>query len=233
MKTLSEMIKLYSSCKISVREFLEWRKRWRANKNTRAKALSDHNRRANEREKRMKPVKSSWRIGRQIFWEEPDVDDDLQVNYYTIHEGNEWGNWCVHATRTPANKHEASLYGDGPCKVEVSYTAGVTAKNRNKLFSPLLEWHREDPKYLVSHMRYYAQEAPDSHIHSQRWRQALAALGVVDAKVGKAGGRLIYPLNPPMTLAEAQGYADKGWGRWYPVVRVMKRLESEQRRQNK
>lgn len=226
MKTLSEMIKLYSSGKISVRKFLEWRKRWLANKNTRAKAISYHNRQANERETRMLPVKRAWRIGRQIFWEAPDHDSDLQINYYTIHEANELGNWCVHATRTPANKHEASLYGDGPCKIEISYTAGVSAKNRHKLFSELLEWHREDPKYLVSHMRYYAQE-PHGATHQDRWKRALAGLGIVDAKVGKAGGHLIHPLNPPMPVNEAQQYMNWGWRRWDPVVRVMRRLKRE------
>ena len=225
MKTLSEMIKLYSSGKISVREFLEWRKRWLANKNTRAKAISYHNRRANERETRMLPVKRAWRIGRQIFWEEPDHDADLQINYYTIHESTEGGHWYVHAPRTPANKHEASLYGDGPCKIEVSYTAGVTAKNRNKLFSRLLRHTPGDPKYLVSHMRYFAQEHGKGTNHEQRWRRALGALGVVDAKPGKAGGYLIYPWKRPMSLSEAEEYAGMGWTRWDPVVRVMKRLK--------
>ena len=227
MKTLSEMIKLYSSGKISVREFLEWRKRWLAGPKTRAKAVSDHIRRANERETRMKPVKRAWRIGRQIFWEAPDCDPDLQVNYYTIHECNEYGHWYVHATRTPAQRHEASLYGDGPCKIEVCYTAGVSAKNRNKLFSRLLRHAPGDPKYLVSHMRYFAQEHGRGTNHEKRWCRALSALGVINAKPGKAGGYLIYPMKRPvMELREAQDYANRGWTRWDPVVRVMERLKN-------
>lgn len=226
MKTLSEMIKEYSAGRISVAEFLAWRRRWLAGPKTRATAVSEHKRKAQEREKRMKPVKRAWRIGRQIFWAPPEVESDLQVNYYTIHESTPGGHWYVHATRTPAYHHEASLYGDGPCKIEVCYTAGVSAKNRHKLFSRLLVAHPADPPYLVSHVRYYAQE-PKGRGHQDRWRRALAGLGVVDAKVGKAGGRLIHPLKPPMNCGEAQGYARRGWTRWAPVARVMERLADQ------
>ena len=68
---------------------------------------------------------------------------------------------------------------------------------------------------LLSDVQGYAGESrPNSPDHVPRWRRVLAAFGESNS----------YD-NNPMTASEAQTYADKGWGRWVPVVTALKCLE--------
>ena len=68
---------------------------------------------------------------------------------------------------------------------------------------------------LVALVRGYAAETHHGPEHVERWRRVLVAFGVED-----------YPGLAPMTAAEAQGYADRGWPRWDPVVAALKGLEA-------
>ena len=89
---------------------------------------ASYNARVAERKKKeadrlakMTPPARCWRIGREVFWEHPD--SPIPVNFFEISEQMSDGRWTVHGTKTPADKHEAVLYGDGACRVEACYPA--------------------------------------------------------------------------------------------------------------
>ena len=171
---------------------------------------------------RMTPVEKCWRIGRQIFWTPPKSSE--RVIWYRIHEQRQDGGWFVHGTTLPSTAREAVLYGDGLCRIEAKYSQTGFATPG---LGPVLKWHPEDGRFLVNRVRYYVSEKIGQNRPTgvERWRRALAGLGVIEAKVGWAGRGLVYPLNPPMTAREAQSYADRGWNRWVPVARAIRRLE--------
>ncbi len=68
---------------------------------------------------------------------------------------------------------------------------------------------------LISDIQGYAGETYRKTAPVERWNRVLAALGV-----GTHAN--------PMTAAEAQTYADKGWKRWKPVVEALKAIEAAQ-----
>ena len=70
----------------------------------------------------------------------------------------------------------------------------------------------DKPAALVSAVQDYAVEAHVGSEHVDRWNRVLAALG--------SGTH-----DSPMTAAEAQTYADRGWKRWIPVVDTLTVLE--------
>ena len=72
----------------------------------------------------------------------------------------------------------------------------------------------DKPAALVSAVQDYAAEAHVGSEHVDRWNRVLAALG--------SGTH-----DNPMTAAEAQTYADRGWKRWIPVVDTLTVLESQ------
>ena len=76
-----------------------------------------------------------------------------------------------------------------------------------------------DNKYatLIARVEGYAAETGQSDGHQTRWNQVLAALGVDNG----------YNYDP-MTAAEAQTYADRGWTRWDEVVDALTEIEAEQ-----
>ncbi len=65
---------------------------------------------------------------------------------------------------------------------------------------------------LIATVRGYAAEAGEGGEHVERWQRVLKALGEADAAFAGLS---------PMTAAEAQGYADKGWTRWVPVAAAL------------
>ena len=71
---------------------------------------------------------------------------------------------------------------------------------------------------LIATIKVYAAETWKSMDHVDRWNRVLAAFGVLDH-------------NSPMTATEAQGYVDRGWDRWIPVVAELKALEAWQQQQ--
>ena len=68
---------------------------------------------------------------------------------------------------------------------------------------------------LVAQVRGYAAETQHGQEHVDRWMRVLAAFGDDNGYT-------------PMTAAEAQAFADKGWQRWVPVVAALAALEAAQ-----
>ena len=66
---------------------------------------------------------------------------------------------------------------------------------------------------LVAQVRGYAAETQHGQEHVDRWMRVLAAFGDDNGYA-------------PMTAAEAQAFADKGWQRWVPVVAALEALEA-------
>ena len=74
-----------------------------------------------------------------------------------------------------------------------------------------------DYSELKAKVRTWAGEQDASSDHAQRWNRVLAALGDRDAMDDGYS---------PMTAAEAQTHADKGWTRWDDVVAALTEMES-------
>ena len=72
----------------------------------------------------------------------------------------------------------------------------------------------DKPAALIAAVQDYAAETNVGSEHVDRWNRVLAALG--------SGTH-----DSPMTAAEAQEFADRGWKRWVPVVDVLTVLESQ------
>ena len=68
---------------------------------------------------------------------------------------------------------------------------------------------------LVAQVRGYAAETHEGQAHVDRWKRVLAAFGDDNSYT-------------PMTAAEAQTFADRGWQRWVPVVAALEALEAAQ-----
>ncbi len=75
-----------------------------------------------------------------------------------------------------------------------------------------------DPQ-LVANVKLYMAETYHGAEHVNRWQRVLVAFGELDA-AGVSGSA--------MSAAEAQGYADRGWPRWVPVVAELTALEASQ-----
>ena len=76
---------------------------------------------------------------------------------------------------------------------------------------------------LIADVRGYAGETENGDEHVRRWQRVLKALGETDAEFAGL---------EPMTAAEAQTYADKGWARWEPVAAALTALESGAQQQS-
>ena len=68
----------------------------------------------------------------------------------------------------------------------------------------------EPDQDVIDDVWSYARETDNGFDHVLRWMRVLTTFGVVE----------------DMTAAEAQGYADRGWERWDPVVEELKKLEA-------
>ncbi len=96
---------------------------------------------------------------------------------------------------------------DPPCdNCGTGGDTGAVAQGQGKyadLIAQMKEW-RNDPEW--SHQK----------AHTDRWDRALLAFGetVDDATL------------TPMTAAEAQGFADRGWERWVPVAAALREMEN-------
>ncbi len=75
-----------------------------------------------------------------------------------------------------------------------------------------------DPQ-VVANVKLWAAETHNGAEHVNRWQRVLVAFGVLDAS-GVSG--------VVMSASEAQGYADRGWPRWVPVVAELTALEASQ-----
>ena len=68
----------------------------------------------------------------------------------------------------------------------------------------------EPDAQVVSDVRGYSAETDNGFDHVLRWMRVLHTFGALD----------------DMTAAEAQGYADRGWGRWVPVAAELEKMEA-------
>ena len=211
-----------------IARLLKWRdEEMRKRKAEQEKILAD--RRAAEAaaqaelEKLQQPCARVWRIGRTVLWEPPSTVDQLQPAGYWISEEYK-GGWTQHGDYLLPTAREGWLFGDGPCRVEVVYP-GYLSRGKP---SPIIHGTTSENAALVNRVRYWCTIAGRPPEYYERWRRVLSAFGVVNGKKGHASAPLVWPLDPPMTVAEAQGYVDQGWGaRWEEVLPVLKRLHGD------
>ena len=72
----------------------------------------------------------------------------------------------------------------------------------------------------ISNIKGYAAETHHGQDHMDGWHRVLKTLGAEE-----------FPGLTTMTSAKAQGYADRGWDRWIPVVAELKVFEAWQKQQ--
>ena len=122
------------------------------------------------------------------------------------------------ATLTLATANDAADEPDGSVSVTVAagdgYTVGSPASGTVAIADddPAPAVATVDPA-LVAQVRGYAAETHQGQAHVDRWKRVLAAFGDDNGYT-------------PMTAAEAQIHADKGWQRWVPVVAALEALEA-------
>ena len=123
------------------------------------------------------------------------------------------------ATLTLATTGDEADEPDGAVTVTVNdgegYTVGSSASGTIAIADddPAPTVVTVDPALIVQ-VRGYAAETHHGQAHVDRWQRVLAAFG--DDNNGYT----------PMTAAEAQTYADRGWQRWVPVVAALAALEA-------
>ena len=123
---------------------------------------------------------------------------------------------------------EGRLFGDGPCRLRSSIQAICRAAST----SPVIEETPGEDRFAVSRVRYYCTQLAQGEEYVNRWRRVLAAFGVVNGKKGHASRPLVWPLDPPMTVEEAERYLGQerqqidGQQRdpWAMVLPILKRL---------
>ena len=193
-----------------------------------AQKQEDSVKKANERKeqewqrqrKLRRPPAKVWRVGDTLFWDPPETINELRIEGYWVSERRN-GHWASHGDMVLPDTRNVQLFGAyNDARVETKYHQQALGEF---YLSPVVKPPGEDP-YLVSKVRYYVSEKmfvrPEG---AKRWRRVLAGFGVTKAKWVR--GRRITPLEPAMTAAEAQKYADKGWLRWVPVAKALKRVE--------
>lgn len=167
-----------------------------------------------------RPPAKVWRVGGVIFWDPPETIKELRIEGYWVSEKRN-GVWTSHGDIVRPDTRHAQLFdATNDARVETKYHQQALGE---VYYSPIVKRPGEDP-YLVGKVEYYVTEkmfrSPEG---AKRWRRVLAGFGVTKAKWVR--GRRVSPLEPAMTAAEAQKYADKGWLRWVPVAKALKRIE--------
>ena len=181
-----------------------------------------------EMEKLQQPCVRVWRIGRTVLWEPPATVDQLKPAGYWLSEQLPDGTWTAHGDYLPSDVREGRLFGDSPCQVEVVYP-GYLSRGKS---SPTIEETAGENRFAVSRVRYYCTLQSYGEEYVNRWRRVLAAFGVVNGKKGHASRPLVWPLDPPMTVEEAERYLNQEWQQidgqqrdpWAMVLPILKRL---------
>ena len=209
-----------------LRRLLEWKARFlKAQREEGERAAAEAKRKNREEQDRIKalrrPPAKVWRIGRTILWLPPETADQLEPDGYWISERRN-GEWTAHGDYLPKDTRSAQLYGDGPAQVEAYYHD--TALGETYISPAVTAPEQGKDRFLVDHVQYYVSVRGRPPIYYERWRRVLAGFGVAKGK--RVRGVLVKPLVPAMTAQEAQGYADRGWGRWVPVARALRRIEA-------
>ena len=166
------------------------------------------------------------RVGK-IIWEPPETADELPpAGYWVSEERN--GEWTAHGDYVLPHVRSATLFGTGPARVETWYHQMALGESYP---SPVVTAQKPEPEpvktepalgaekpqanaALIETLRgYLAEERGRPPIYYERWTRALAGLGAAEH-------------DDPMTAAEAQKYADRGWKRWVPVVKALRQIET-------
>ena len=127
--------------------------------------------------------------------------------------------WAGHAAVSPLSPpmtaDEAQRYAHSDSRFwSPIITVLRRIEGRNAPQTAPTERYTVDPSLIETVQAYLAERHGRPPIYYERWTRALAGLG--HAKH-----------DTPMTAAEAQGYADRGWRRWVPVADALTRLERE------
>ena len=151
----------------------------------------------------------------KIKWEPPETAGELEPRGYWVSEERN-GSWTKHGDYLLPHTRECVLYGTGPAYVETWYdqmalgemyrSAVVTAQK------PEPEPETQANAKLIKTLRGYLTEKRRPPIYFERWTRALAGLGAAEH-------------DDPMTAAEAQKYANRGWKRWVPVAEALRQIE--------
>ena len=185
-----------------------------------ARAARERREREHARIKALRrPPARVWRVGYTVLWEPPETLRELRPLGYWLSEQRH-GQWTAHGDYLPEPAREGRTFGLGPVRVEVKYDQQALGE---VYVSPSVSHHHSDDPVLISRIRFYASETHKGRAHCDRWRRVLAAFGVREAKVGWAGRPPVGPLEPAITLAEAQRCAARGWRRWVPVADALRR----------
>ena len=131
--------------------------------------------------------------------DDPDADDATVT--VSIPLWDDWGTPKLTAARIPGSASGARR-GDGRILL-IDPDTPPPVNSYAALIAKMVEW-RNDPKWKS----YKA--------HTDRWDRALLAFGqsVSDSSL------------TPMTAAEAQAFADRGWTRWVEVAKALQEIES-------
>ena len=127
------------------------------------------------------------------------------------------------ATFTVATEDDGADEADGAVRATVVSGAGYAARPRASANVAVADNDATPPPSgttfvpdasLVADIRRWRGETRHGQAHVDRWTRVLIALG---AETGSF---------EPMPSSEAQGYADRGWTRWAPVVAELRRKEA-------
>ncbi len=135
-------------------------------------------------------------------------------NLAEIHRATRWDPVVTVLTELEAQPQQSDL---DPETLPLAAQVAVTADNEDQ--PPPANPYAD----LIADVRGYAAETGEGDAHVARWQRVLKTLGETDAAFASLA---------PMTAAEAQGYADRGWTRWDPVVAALTELEAQQQPQD-
>lgn len=211
---------------VDPRRLISWRTDYRAHRQ-RAREERARERLQAQREReaatRSAPARA-WRIGRVLFWTAaPTAAENRPTGYWVSEGGSMHGDYVPHRDDRE-HVYEARLFRmNSEARVETYYA------NQVGLLGPRYSTSAgvgAGPSHLIGVVRSFAISHPRK-IGRDRWRRVLAGFRA-PCGIGHAGRPPVCPLEPPMTAAEAQTYADRRWSRWWhPVADALRRLEGE------
>ncbi len=128
-----------------------------------------------------------------------------------------WSRWDPVVTALTALEAQASTDTTDTSETETTDTETETTETETTSESGYVV-----PASLVANVQGYAAETGNGAAHVNRWKRVLLAFG--ETVPGFTG--------TPMTISEAQGFANQFWSvRWDPVVAALTALETNQQQQ--
>ena len=159
-----------------------------------------------------------WLKASDLFEEYSDAEDervqaDFRVNpwrytYQSLRAGGRMWREAPDGTRRYADDDEREAKARR-AEEERAAAAKRQAEREAANAAWKATWPPEIKADLIASVNKYAAETFRAPPHVERWRRVLTALG-------EEGDE------PAMTVEEAQGYLDRGWKRWRPVVEYLR-----------